>query len=75
MTHNVLSVKLQEDFSYTLVPAFSPTHIRDHIVVIGGHVLEDTHETRDGYPMSVYLSFLTNAYAVTVDTNDYAGKA
>jgi hypothetical protein len=42
-----------------------------HSVEIGGHVLEDTHQTRDGWPMSVYKSFLTGTYSVVVDTNDY----
>jgi hypothetical protein len=43
-----------------------------HTVEVGGHVLEDTHETRDGFPMSVVKSCLGARYMVTVDTNTYA---
>jgi len=62
-------------FVYLVIPATAGTGLGfhpEHIVIFGSHVLEDTHETRDGWPMSVYKSFLSDTYTVIVDTNDYS---
>jgi hypothetical protein len=53
------------------IPSSTGIGYDSHTVDIGGHVLEDTHESRDGYPMSVVKSCIGARYMVTVDTNDY----
>lgn len=58
-------------YSMTQIMASNAAFYDCHTVEVGAHVLEDTHETRDGFPMSVVQSMLGPVYYVKVDTNEY----